>query len=166
MRDSTRQRLRRHRSVTAAVLAAATLAGCATAPTGDRSPAERSAEPRVPAVTTDWARAETVSVTLSDFHFTPERLVLRQGAPYRLHLANLSNTSHTFTSAPFFRAIAVRRGPASTEAPPLGTIALAPGEQKDLYFVAAKPGSYDFECSELLHSMLGMTGQIAILQSG
>jgi len=116
-------------------------------------------------MTADWSRVDTVSLTLSDFRFTPDRLELRQGTPYRLHFVNASTSAHTFTSAPFFKAIAVRRPAQATgggvPVSPDG-IEVGPGEQKDLDFVAVTPESYDFECSKFLHSTLGMTGKIVV----
>lgn len=112
----------------------------------------------------DWSRAQTISLTLSDFHFTPDKLELRQGTPYRLHLVNASTSAHTFTSEPFFKAIAVRVAPgtgAETAVLPEG-IEVGPGGQKDLDFLALTPGSYNFECSKFLHPMLGMTGKIVV----
>ena len=50
----------------------------------------------------DWSRAETIPLTLSNYHFTPERLEFQQGRAYRLHLVNNSNSTHTFTSERFF----------------------------------------------------------------
>jgi uncharacterized cupredoxin-like copper-binding protein len=113
----------------------------------------------------DWSRAETLSLTLSDFHFTPEKLELRQGTPYRLHLVNASTSAHTFASEAFFRAIAVRPPAQATGAlvpVALRDVELGPEEQKDVNFVAVTPGSYDFECSKFLHSMFGMTGKIIV----
>jgi len=144
-------------------LGSAVLAACATA---TPTPAVSSSAPEPSGqMTADWSRIESVSLTLSDFHFTPNQLELRQDTPYRLHLVNASTSAHTFTSAPFFKAIVIRR-PAPGKGggvlvSPDG-IEVGPGEQKDLDFVAVTPGSYDFECSKFLHSTLGMTGKIVV----
>jgi uncharacterized cupredoxin-like copper-binding protein len=145
------------------LLASAMLAACETA---TPTPAVSSAAPKPSGqMTADRSRVETVSLTLSDFHFSPDDLELQRGTPYRLHLVNASTSAHTFASAPFFKAIAVRRSAQGTGAgvpvSPEG-IEVGPGEQKDLDFVVATPGSYDFECSKFLHSTLGMTGNIVV----
>src|SRR5579862_5290579 len=98
--------MRRSGSMLFLLLSSAMLAACETA---TPTPAVSSSAPEPSGQMTDWSRVEPVSLTLSDFHFTPDRLELRQGTPYRLHLVNASTSAHTFTSAPFFKAIAVRR---------------------------------------------------------
>jgi uncharacterized cupredoxin-like copper-binding protein len=108
----------------------------------------------------DWSRAETIPLTLSNYHFTPERLEFQQGRAYRLQLVNNSNSTHTFTSEPFFTGNSVQAGLGM----PIAAfgVEIAPGEQKDLFFVATAPGPYEFECSKFPHRMLGMTGQIIV----
>ena len=151
--------MRRFASALLLALGSAMLAACATAtPTVSSSALEPSGQ-----MNADRSRITTV--TLTDFHFTPDQFELRQGTPYRLHLVNASTSAHTFTSAPFFKAIAVRRPAQGTEGGALVSpegIEVGPGERKDLDFVAVTPGSYDFECSKFLHSTLGMTGKIVV----
>jgi len=155
--------MRRIGSMLLLLLGSAMLAACEPA---TPTPAVSSSTPEPSGqMTADWSRVETVSLTLSDFHFTPNQLELRQGRPYRLHLVNASTSAHTFTSAPFFKSIAVRRPAPGTGGGVLVSpdgIEVGPGEQKDLDFVAVTPGSYDFECSKFLHSTLGMTGNIVV----
>jgi len=43
-------------------------------------------------MTAGWSRVETVSMTLSDFHFTPHQLEPRRGTSYQLHLVNASTS--------------------------------------------------------------------------
>ena len=49
-----------------------------------------------------------------------------------------------------------------TARPNLKSIALAPGEAKDLEFVPVRTGAYELECTAPLHSVLGMHGTILI----
>jgi len=37
---------------------------------------------------------------------------------------------------------------------------LQPNEQKDLYFIARRPGQYDMRCAD--HDWAGMTGDITV----
>ncbi len=113
----------------------------------------------------DWSSAETVTVALSEFRFAPQQLEFRQGAPYRLRIENRGNLTHTFNSEGFFEAIAVqklRSGENETALPYVKNIVVAPGEVKDLYFLAVVPGSYDLRCSVILHDVFGMTGTVEI----
>jgi uncharacterized cupredoxin-like copper-binding protein len=141
----------------AAMAAAALLSACAheTAPSG--RPAA--------ALGTDWSQAELIDVVMTDFRFTPDVLRLRQGRPYRLHLENRGSGVHNISAGSFFKTAAVR-----ADAPVAGageavtgdTVRLAKGETKDVYMIPMTPGSYDFDCSEFLHSLFGMTGNIVV----
>jgi uncharacterized cupredoxin-like copper-binding protein len=118
---------------------------------------------RVAAV--DWDRAETVSVVLSEYDYAPSVLTFHTGAPYRLHLSNQGFEVHDFSSKAFFQAIAAAKlvdSKKTTRLPRLVSIGIDPGEAKDLYFVAVRPGSYPFACDEPLHAAFGMTGTVRI----
>ena len=122
-----------------------------------------NAEQRVAAV--DWSKAETVNVALSEYEFSPSSLNFQEGHSYKLHLANPGGEVHDFASKPFFQAIAAARLVASDKTiplPHLERIAVRPGEAKDLYFVAIRPGFYPFKCTEPLHAAFGMTGTARI----
>jgi uncharacterized cupredoxin-like copper-binding protein len=103
--------------------------------------------------------AETVTVRLSNFAFTPDLLHLRSGIPVRLHLVNDSAGSHS-VSAPalFLLASAFPNG-----APPAGgKVELGPGQNQDLLLVPRAAGTYKFECTHFLHGLFGMTGTIVV----
>src|ERR1700687_4561085 len=91
-------------STLSVLLTGAILAACGTGATTLRGLTSGD-NPSAQSTAVDWSRAETVSLTQSDFHFTPDKLELRQGRHYRLHLVNRSTRTHTFTSEPFFKAI-------------------------------------------------------------
>jgi uncharacterized cupredoxin-like copper-binding protein len=131
-----------------APLAALLAASCA-APAPPPAP-QAAASPQV-----DWSRAERVDVTLADFSFTPSRLHLRAGQPYRLHLENKGG-GHNFRAPGFFAASALRTPVAD------GTVELASGETKELEIVPLRAGTYPLECSHLLHPLFGMTGDIVV----
>lgn len=140
-----------------AALVPMVVAGCQPQPAAAPAPPEPAPAPSE----VGSAQQQTVSITLADFRFTPDKVLLRRGKTYRLHLTNASSTAHSFQSATFFRAVTLQ--------PPLplgmtdGTeIELAPGEQKTVLFIAKTPGVYPFECGHFLHATLGMTGQITI----
>ncbi len=113
----------------------------------------------------EWSKAETVTVALDEFRFTPQELEFRKGAPYRLRIENRGDRTHTFDAEGFFGAIAVqkvRSGGSETALPYIKSIVVAREEATDLYFVAVTPGTYDLECSVPLHDAFGMTGRIVI----
>ena len=152
--------------VTAALVVAFVLSGCAAGGGPSQAvPADIIADASARVAAAHWSKAEIVSVSLTNFRFTPERLEFRQNQPYILQLANQSGSSHTFSSDGFFKAIAVKMLEADTATPvpsSVSTVELAPGEEKVLYFVAVGPGAYELHCSEFFHDKLGMTGRITI----
>ncbi len=112
-----------------------------------------------------WPRAETLTVVLSEYAFSPGTLAFRAGTPYRLRIKNGGGSTHFFVSDGFFKAIApgtfiTRSG--ETAQPYLKSIALAPGEVKDLEFVPVGTGVYELECTAPLHAAFGMHGTILI----
>jgi uncharacterized cupredoxin-like copper-binding protein len=106
----------------------------------------------------DWAHAKEVDEVATDYKFVPANLQFLAGTPYRLHLSNRGNETHEFHAPQFFAAITMR------DAAPLNAdhteIVLQPGQDKDLYFVAAKPGKFSLICSD--HDWAGMTGEIVV----
>ena len=133
------------------------LAGCADRPETPPAP------PAAPApVDVDWSRAEPVDVTLLDFSFAPERLVLERGQPYLLRLANRGSAGHDFSAPAFFREAALRDGAVGAEARE-GAVEVAKGATVELHLVPTQAGTYPLECTHLLHAdIFGMTGAIEV----
>ncbi len=141
-------------------------AGCSTGDVVLKKPTPGYIQDVQPYVATvDWSNAEKIIVTLTNFSFTPEDLVLQGGKPYRLRLENKSADTRDFTSESFFKSVAVQQlsSPGREIASPyLKTVEVAPGKMRDLNFVAVKPGNFDLECSVGLHALFGMEGKIII----
>ena len=114
----------------------------------------------------DWSKQETVTVTMSDFAYTPASLVFREGIPTRLVIENQGSQKHYFTAEDFFRAIAARKVQSNTDgeikAPYFTAIEVYPGRSLDLYFVPVTRGAYPLHCTIPGHSELGMRGEIRI----
>lgn len=104
--------------------------------------------------------AETVSVQLSSFRFTPATIRLRQGQAYDLHLENLSPGGHDFAAGEFFAAARI----AAADRAKLsgGKVALGGRESVDLHLVAPRAGTYKVRCTHFMHGAFGMTGQIVV----
>ena len=106
----------------------------------------------------DWSNAQTVTVTTSEYHFAPDKLVFRHGVPYRLHIENHGKDLHEFTAPEFFKAVELRDG-APLNADKI-EIEIPPGTSKDLYFLAHRSGRYPLRCSD--HDWAGMKGKITV----
>ncbi len=106
----------------------------------------------------DWSRAEPVTLTTVEYAFEPSHLILRRDIAYRLRVENHGRELHELTAPDLFKAVELRNPEAlnreHTE------IVLQPNEQKDLYFVALRPGHYDMWCAD--HDWAGMTGDIIV----
>jgi uncharacterized cupredoxin-like copper-binding protein len=110
------------------------------------------------AIATDWSKAEVVTVIATENAFTPSTLVFRKGVTYRLHVENHGKELHEFASPEFFRA--VQMDDSTVLNSDRTEIAVQPGEQKDLSFVAETPGSFKLTCPD--HDWDGMIGDITI----
>jgi hypothetical protein len=75
----------------------------------------------------DWSKAETVTVKLTDFEYSPAYLRFHAGSPVRLILVNQGTGRHDFSAPEFFSAVTLRPG---SSAPAEGTIDLAKNETK------------------------------------
>jgi uncharacterized cupredoxin-like copper-binding protein len=106
----------------------------------------------------DWPQARLVKVVTVEYRFLPDHLMFRRGVAYRLRVVNRGHELHELTAPLFFETVELRDLEAlnreHTE------IVLRPGEQKDLYFVAERPGRYDMRCAD--HDWAGMTGDITV----
>src|SRR5512132_2253687 len=146
-------------SVVACVLLLGTVAvRPASADVGGTPPGARASATEV-----DCTRVQPYDVILTEFHFAPSRIVLRQGEPYALRLENKGLFRHTFTAPEFFRAVAFRPGGAGTRAEESGgSLSIAAGEVEEIDLVPLQAGAFSLECSKPLHGLFGMTGEIVV----
>jgi uncharacterized cupredoxin-like copper-binding protein len=111
------------------------------------------------AATIDWGSTKTVTVQLTDFDFTPSQLSFQAGQPVRLVLVNSGSDLHDFSAPAFFAAASFR--PDGT-VPAGGKIAVAKDKTAEVDLVPGTAGQYPLDCTEFLHTMLGMTGTIDV----
>ena len=108
----------------------------------------------------DWGTAHEAEVRLSNFAFTPNKIEMKSGDAYRLHLVNTANGGHNFDAGQFFAASQI--APPDQAKVNKGTVELKAGESADVRLVAPAPGTYKIHCSHFLHSSFGMTGEIIV----
>jgi plastocyanin len=112
---------------------------------------------------TDGAMSQTaipISVSLTNYAFTPSVLNLKAGITYRMHFTNDGSKEHNFNAPEFFAASQVT--PADRGKVEEGSVELDSGQAIDLTVTPSRAGSYSFDCSHFMHSMLGMHGKIAV----
>jgi uncharacterized cupredoxin-like copper-binding protein len=103
----------------------------------------------------------SVTVTMTNFHFTPMALKFHHGQAYTLRIVNATSSGHSF-AAPEFLAASTMTAAERAKAPG-GKVELSGGESAELHLTApARPGSYKLKCSHFLHASFGMTGEIAV----
>ena len=109
---------------------------------------------------TDWSRAQTVQVVMTNYAFAPNALQFRSNTPYHLHLVNSSSHGHSFNAPDFFAAVSI--APEDRSRVVTGEVEVEGGEAVDVKIVPAKPGTYKFHCSHFLHATFGMSGEAMI----
>lgn len=107
----------------------------------------------------DWARAPTMTVTLSSFSFAPETIHLRADQAVVLHLVNAGSGGHNFAARDFFAAANIRAEDRATLRN--GAIEVGSNASRDIALVP-RAGRYQLRCTHTFHRTLGMSGQIIV----
>ena len=102
--------------------------------------------------------AATINLTMVDYRFNPDHLTFRHDVRYRLHMENHGKETHEVT-APTFFATATIENPEVLNREHTEVV-MQPGDIKDMYLTAHKPGTYDLRCSD--HDWNGMVGGITV----
>jgi uncharacterized cupredoxin-like copper-binding protein len=93
-----------------------------------------------------------------DYRFIPDHLTFQHDVHYRLHMENHGKETHEVTAPTFFATADIDNpdvlNSEHTE------IVMQPGDSKDLFLTAHKPGTYDLRCSD--HDWDGMVGGITV----
>jgi uncharacterized cupredoxin-like copper-binding protein len=117
----------------------------------------------VPLVLVDEAMAQTVtpiSITLTNYAFTPSALNLNAGMTYHLHFINSGSKDHNFSAPEFFAAAQIAsEDQAKVEK---GRVALEGGQSVDITVTPGQPGTFAVECTHFMHKMMGMHGSIVV----
>ena len=109
------------------------------------------------------AMAETatpISVTLTDYAFTPGTLDLKTGATYQLHFVNSGSKDHNFSAPEFFAAAQVAADDQAKLSK--GIVELGSGKSVDITVTPGQAGTYAVECTHFMHKMMGMHGNIVV----
>ena len=109
------------------------------------------------------ANAQTsvpLSISLTNYAFTPSVLNLRVGMTYRLHFSNDGSKGHNFNAPEFFAASQIAQADMGKIED--GSVELDNGQSTDITVTPKRAGTYAVDCSHFLHSMLGMHGTISV----
>ncbi len=108
----------------------------------------------------DWSKAQTVTISMSNYAFEPKSLHLKSGQPYRLHFTNTASGGHNFDAKEFFAALTVSTADKAKIED--GKVEVDPMQAVDIDVVPAKAGTYAVTCSHFMHTMMGMKGEAVI----
>ena len=113
----------------------------------------------------DWDAAETVTIELSEFAFTPNEITLAAGEPYILELVNVGDVKHEFTAGDFFLTVATRKAETAeseVKVPFFTEIEVFAGKSAELFLIPLIPGTYELICEIEGHLEEGMFGTITV----
>jgi uncharacterized cupredoxin-like copper-binding protein len=93
-----------------------------------------------------------------DYRFIPDHLTFQHDVHYRLHMENHGKDTHEVTAPTFFATADIDNPDVLNRE--RTEVVVQPGESKDLFLTAHKPGTYDLRCSD--HDWNGMVGGITV----
>lgn len=113
------------------------------------------------AQTADWSKAQTVTISMSNYAFTPATLTLKANQPYRLVFTSTVTKDHDFSAPELFKSGQIApqdKAKVSSD----GDVEVDDGGTVTVDFMPEKPGTYASECTHFMHAMLGMKGQVVV----
>lgn len=117
----------------------------------------------VPLGAMDGAMAETatpISISLTDYAFTPGTLELKAGTTYQLHFVNSGSKDHNFSAPEFFAAAQIAADDQAKLSK--GIVELGIGKSLDITVTPGQAGTFTVECTHFMHKMMGMHGNITV----
>ena len=100
----------------------------------------------------------TVNLTMIEYRFIPDHLIFEHDVHFRLHLENHGKETHELTAPTFFATSDIDNPEALNHE--RTEIVMQPGETKDIFLTAHRPGTYDLLCAD--HDWAGMVGGITV----
>ncbi|HIJ82652.1 MAG: hypothetical protein HW380_1659 [Magnetococcales bacterium] len=114
----------------------------------------------------NWKETETVTITIEEHSYTPNKIVFKAGKAYKLVLKNEGEKKHYFTAPEFYLAISTRKIEAPNQgeikAPHVIALEVMPKGTLELYFVPVTKGNYTTYCTIEDHRKQGMEGVLQI----
>ena len=104
--------------------------------------------------------AAPITITLTDYAFSPASFDLKAGTTYQLHFVNNGSKGHNFSAPEFFAASQI--APEDMARVKDGSVELANGQSADIAVTPVRVGTYAFVCTHFMHKMMGMHGEITV----
>jgi plastocyanin len=116
--------------------------------------------PAAAQTTPDWSKAETLTVSMSNYAFTPATLYLKANQPYKLVFTSTVMKDHDFNAPELFAAGLI--DPEDAGKVSKGSVEVDDGGTVAVHFMPTRPGTYNFNCDHFMHAMLGMKGSAVV----
>jgi plastocyanin len=104
--------------------------------------------------------ATPISITMTNYAFTPDALNLMAGTTYHMHFINNGSKDHNFSAPEFFAASQI--APEDQAKVGKGLVALEAGQSVDITVTPGHTGTFPVECTHFMHKMMGMHGNITV----
>jgi len=104
--------------------------------------------------------ATPITISLTNYAFTPNTINLKAGTVYRLHFTNDGSKSHNFNAPEFFAGSQIAQADRGKIED--GSVELDSGQAVDVTVTPARAGTYSVDCTHFMHSLLGMHGKITV----
>src|SRR3972149_3380991 len=127
------------------------------------------ADPAAVLAKADWSKMDTVTVTMTEYAFSPSPVVLKEGIPSKLVLKNEGKEAHYFVAEGFFRTIATRKiqgTDGEVNAPYFSAVEVYPGKSIEWFLVPMEKGTYELVCTVKGHAEHGMKGKMEVRGAG
>jgi len=113
---------------------------------------------QLPGAATLRSELPMIDLIMIDYRFIPDRLTFMHDVHYQLHLQNRGKETHELTAPTFFATVDINNPDALNH--DRTEIVVQPGETKDIFLTAHRPGTYDLRCAD--HDWDGMVGGITV----
>jgi len=113
---------------------------------------------QLPGAATLRSELPMIDLIMIDYRFIPDRLTFMHDVHYQLHLENRGRETHELTAPTFFATVDIDDPDALNH--DRTEIVVQPGETKDIFLTAHRPGTYDLRCAD--HDWDGMVGGITV----
>lgn len=125
---------------------------------------------------TAWDKAETITVELSEFKFSPNLITLVKETAVKIVLKNVGAAPHYFTATDFFKQVATRKFQSKGtleqpkpdvefKAPYFTAVELYPSKVAEAFIIPMEVGEFPVICTIAGHQEHGMVGTIKVVEN-
>ena len=113
----------------------------------------------------NWDAAAVIKITLDDFSFEPQDIVLQRNRPTVLRLRNVGTQPHDMSGGTFFQVALIKQiatAAGKVVTPYIQSVHVRPKQQVEVWLLPVRSGRFGFQCSIPGHREQGMHGQVTV----